>query len=48
VRLWDLGVLTALHADSREWACSLTVRGLDADDWARSVPDLTYEDSCAS
>ena len=49
VLLWDLSErLNALRADATRRACSLTGRGLDADEWIRSVPDLAYVDSCSS
>jgi WD40 repeat protein len=48
VLLWDLSDLNALRADPTRRACSLTGRGLDADEWIRSVPDLAYVDSCSS
>jgi WD40 repeat protein len=48
VLLWDLSTLNTRRADPTERACSLTGRGLDADEWGRSVPDLAYVDSCSS
>jgi WD40 repeat protein len=48
VLLWDLSDLNALRADPTRRACSLTGRGLDADERIRSVPDLAYVDSCSS
>ena len=46
VLLWELSGLDALRADPLERACSVTGRGLNVDEWSRSVPGLAYVDSC--
>jgi hypothetical protein len=46
VRLWDLSRFGALRDDPVGHACSVTVGGLDADQWTRYVPGIDYGDSC--
>jgi WD40 repeat protein len=48
VILWDLTALENLRHHTAEFACSLTQRGLDRDEWARYVPGLPYQTTCPS
>jgi WD40 repeat protein len=45
--LWDLTALGTLRQHALDRACQLTGRGLDPAEWARYVPALPYQDSCA-
>ena len=47
VDLWDVGGLIAARDGALELACRATGGSLDRDEWARYVPDLGFEDSCA-
>jgi WD40 repeat protein len=42
VLLWDLTLLTR----ATEQACSVADGGLSPDEWARHLPDLSYQDTC--
>jgi WD40 repeat protein len=46
VALWDYSELNAVRADPVAFACAVTGRGLNADEWARYVPELPYRRSC--
>jgi WD40 repeat protein len=46
VRLWDLSDLNTLCDHATERACSITGRGLDAEEWVRYVPGLPYQRTC--
>jgi hypothetical protein len=48
VILWDLTELDDLRRRAVQRACSLTGRGLNADEWARYVPGLPYQNTCPS
>jgi WD40 repeat protein len=45
-RLWDLTQLNSLLWHAADYACSLTQRGLDREEWAHYVPGLPYERTC--
>ena len=45
--LWDLSPVLAERDQALALACWRTGDGLDRAEWARFVPDLDYEDSCA-
>lgn len=47
VLLWDLTSLNDVRDHATERACSITGRGLDRDEWARYIPGLPYQDTCA-
>lgn len=42
VLLWDLSLLR----NATEYACSLAEGGLSPDEWARHLPDLSFQDTC--
>jgi WD40 repeat protein len=44
--LWDLTVLNDVRAHVVERACAIAGRGLNPDEWARYLPDATYQDTC--
>ncbi|MBB2946639.1 WD40 repeat protein [Actinoplanes lutulentus] len=46
VTLWDYSVPKALSADPGTHACTLTGRGLNAEEWAQYVPELPYQATC--
>ncbi|MEU8238542.1 TIR domain-containing protein [Actinoplanes missouriensis] len=46
VTLWDVTVPRTLAADPARSACALSGRGLNADEWARYVPELPYRATC--
>ena len=46
VILWDLTGLNDLMDHAVERACSITVRGLDHEEWARYIEGLPYQDTC--
>lgn len=45
--LWDLSGLNVMRGQVKQHACGLTNGGLDTDQWARYIPDLVYQDTCA-
>jgi WD40 repeat protein len=45
-QMWDVGGLLAARDDAPSQACLITGGGLDGDQWARYLPDLSHEDSC--
>jgi WD40 repeat protein/ABC-type oligopeptide transport system ATPase subunit len=45
--LWDLSDLTALRTDPAALGCTITGRGLTPDEWAREIPELAYQLTCA-
>ena len=47
VRRWDLEPLRELRDGPVERACAITGRGLDREEWDRSVSGLPYLDTCA-
>jgi len=47
VERWDLKGLNSITGQALARACRITRGGLDPAEWARSVPGLPYEDSCA-
>ncbi len=46
--LWDLSSLADLREHAAQRACARTGRGLDRGEWARYIPGLAYEDTCAN
>jgi len=48
VILWDLTGLNDLLDHAVERACSITVRGLDHEEWARYTEGLPYQDTCST
>jgi hypothetical protein len=44
--VWDYSELVRLRADPDGFACAVTGRGLDADEWARIIPELPYRPTC--
>jgi WD40 repeat protein len=46
VTLWDTTVPSDLAADPAGHACAIAGRGLTADEWARYIPELTYQPTC--
>ncbi len=48
VILWDLTGLNDLMDHAVERACSITVRGLDHEEWARYMAGLPYQDTCST
>jgi WD40 repeat protein len=44
--VWDYSELVRLRADPTGFACAVTGRGLDADEWARIIPELPYRPTC--
>jgi WD40 repeat protein len=47
VALWDLTDLHNLQDHAVEHACMRTGHGLSPDEWARYIPGLAYQDTCA-
>jgi WD40 repeat protein len=48
VLLWDLSGLQKIQSNPIGRACSLTGRGLNADEWGVVAPDVPYVDSCST
>jgi WD40 repeat protein len=46
VALWDYSQLKAVRADPVAYACAVTGRGLNAEEWTRYVPELPYRRTC--
>ncbi len=46
VALWDYSELNAVRADPAAFACTITGRGLNAEEWTHYVPELPYRRSC--
>jgi WD40 repeat protein len=46
VTLWDYPKLNAIRADATSQACAMAGRGLTAAEWARYVPELSYQRTC--
>jgi WD40 repeat protein len=44
--LWDLTGLNQVRDHAVQRACSITRGGLDRDEWAHYIPDLSYQDTC--
>jgi WD40 repeat protein len=44
--LWDITGLNYLRDHAPDYACSLTRRGLNRDEWARYIPGLAYQNTC--
>jgi WD40 repeat protein len=44
--LWDLAALQDLRTHAVELACTITGRGLTADEWRARIPGLDYQPSC--
>jgi hypothetical protein len=44
--LWDLSGLEAIRNDPAAYACLRTGRGLNADEWERQIPSLSYQKTC--
>jgi WD40 repeat protein len=44
--VWDYSELVRLRADPTGFACAVTGRGLDVDEWARIIPELSYRPTC--
>jgi WD40 repeat protein len=44
--LWDAKTPTDLAADPIRYACAITGRGLNAEEWARYIPELDYRATC--
>jgi WD40 repeat protein len=44
--LWDTTVPKDLAADPVRYACTVSGRGLNADEWSRYVPELDYRETC--
>jgi hypothetical protein len=44
--LWDLTALAELRADPTVQACAMAGRGLTEDEWARYIPELSYQKTC--
>lgn len=47
IERWDVTALSSITGRALTTACRITRGGLDPVEWARSVPGLPYEDSCA-
>jgi WD40 repeat protein len=47
VALWDLTGLHDLQDHAVEHACARTGHGLNPDEWARYIPGLAYQNTCA-
>ncbi|WP_433794771.1 TIR domain-containing protein [Actinoplanes sp. CA-252034] len=47
IALWDLTDLNALRTDPGAFGCTITGRGLTAEEWAREVPELAFQLTCA-
>ena len=48
VLLWDLSGFQKIQSNPIGRACSLTGRGLNADEWGVVAPDVPYVDSCST
>lgn len=48
VESWDLTALAELRADPSRQACAIAGTGLTEDEWARYIPELTFEKTCSS
>ncbi|MEV6598727.1 TIR domain-containing protein [Actinoplanes sp. NPDC051346] len=46
VTLWDTTVPKELAADPARHACAVSGRGLNADEWARYIPELAHRPTC--
>jgi WD40 repeat protein len=46
VTLWDPTVPKELAADPARYSCTVSGRGLNADEWARYIPELPHEQTC--
>lgn len=46
VSWWDISNLIELRANPAEWACAITGRGLDPDQWVRYISGLPYQNTC--
>ncbi|MEU8235557.1 TIR domain-containing protein [Actinoplanes sp. NPDC048967] len=46
VTLWDTTVPKDLAADPARQACAISGRGLNAEEWARYIPELPFESTC--
>ncbi|MET3425148.1 WD40 repeat protein [Actinoplanes tereljensis] len=46
VTLWSYSQLNSLRNDPAKYACAITGRGLDAEEWARFIPELKYRRTC--
>jgi WD40 repeat protein len=46
VTLWDYSVPADLRAEPEKHACTITGRGLNAEEWARYIPELPHEPTC--
>ncbi|MEU4242447.1 TIR domain-containing protein [Actinoplanes sp. NPDC026619] len=46
--LWSYGKLMSLHADPAKYACGVAGRGLNAEEWARFIPEIKYRNTCAN
>jgi WD40 repeat protein len=46
--LWDLTNLNYVRDHAVEHACSITRGGFDRNEWARRIPDLSYQAACAA
>jgi WD40 repeat protein len=45
-RLWNVTRIRRLHDEDTFFACRRAGRGLDREEWERSIPDLPYRDAC--
>jgi WD40 repeat protein len=48
VLLWDLSGLASVRAHPVAYACALSGRGLNADQWAYYIPGLKFQMTCTS
>ncbi|WP_213007780.1 TIR domain-containing protein [Paractinoplanes toevensis] len=46
VTMWSYSQLNNLRANPAKYACAITGRGLDADEWAGFIPELKYRRTC--
>jgi WD40 repeat protein len=46
VALWDYSALNSVRADPAKYACTVTGRGLTAEEWARYIPEFKYHRTC--
>jgi WD40 repeat protein len=46
VSLWDTTVPRDLAADPIRYACAVSGRGLNADEWSRYIPELPHQPTC--
>jgi hypothetical protein len=44
--MWDYSALKNVRDHSDRYACAIAGRGLNADEWARYIPELTYRRTC--